>query len=317
MKGKSGAIAVLFLMAIMIHPGSVFSQTLTFQSISSSVIVDNLVSLPSTNPLDIVVSHVGTGTDYFITVSAGGAGIFDPRTVDNGFNNNKRIEAYYNIYAPGGSIAKDTTTALTAANVIAGTFATSAVEQTESVSFTAEFFEDQFVGADTLTDDVIVTLYEGVVTDIPNAVEHDTATVTISSTTGDLSELTLVPPGGTYAEGASSYTLDFDILETQETQAVDMLYRSNGAKGFTLSLSSANNGALKIEGGGNDSVPYTLTANGAVVSVGKNTNLERTRAPTTADYERYSLVFEIGTVDIFTMSQGTYSDVIVFEIAAR
>lgn len=123
-------------------------------------------------------------------------------------------------------------------------------------------------------------------------------------------DISMVNRGGGFDINDTSQTLNFGLLQENETLGFDMIVRSNA--GYSISLSSTNNGQLKHVSQ-NYFVPYGLKVNGVTkdLSSSSSTPVEVANAPglTPPSGVVQQVDVQIGSVD--NKLHGQYSDFIV------
>jgi hypothetical protein len=264
--------------------------------------------------LDVQVSHSGDAADYFLTVSPGNSGSFEPRRMDNGRGGGPfRAELPYLVLTPAGSVAKDLTVALNADNVISGSFGADVDTRTASHRFDAALTGDTFQLEDNFSDSVEVSLYQGVYTQPNSAVLRDQRTVNVSSTIPQVYEIRLVSPGA----GADTYNGGFDLflgdITNGATGEVDLLYRTNMR--YRLEASSQNGGDLVSDGG--DRIGYTITVAGSTYRLNSTRRLIQSNDATGREFVRESMLVTVAAGDVTGKPPGYYTDIVTFDIIAR
>ena len=313
-------IAILTLVTAAIFPGTVL-RALEISSVTGSLslpwafetVGNEDVNETMKRNLDVTVEHFGAAVSYFITVSTGDNGQFDPRLMDNGRGGGPfRGELPYRIVTPADGIAKDLTASLNAGNVISGTFPAASTPQAATKRFAAFLSGDTFSLEDTYADTVRVTLYEGVYTDPRSAVERDSANVSLSASIPMVYQLRLVSPG---AASPANYDGGYDMFLGDLTNGavgqVDLLYRTNSR--YKLVATSQNGGDLVSDGG--DRIPYRLLVDGKNYNFGSP--LIRSVWPTGVEFVRESLSVEVAAADAQAMPPGYYQDIVTFDITAK
>lgn len=287
---------------------------LQFGAIPTAITVDNLVVEENVAYLPVAIQHRGDATDFFVTVSSGELGQFDPRYMFiSRFLAWLGIRLPYYVYTPLGGIAKDLSVPVDEQSTISGTFTESqswtSAEETLEFVVPAEQFSRRGDYRDTLT----ITLYQGSVGQPLSAVEADSVEVDVNSNTGDFSQVLLVSPGGDSSSGQSQYSFDFGALRPYASQRVDMLFRTNMT--YTLSLTSANGGNLEnTVGGVTYQVPYQFTSNGDELDLGNRRIIGFGLLGTGIEFQRYE--FEVMIEEFDLVAPGTYQDVITVTISS-
>jgi hypothetical protein len=312
--------AVLTFAAVAVFPGA--AQTvLEISSVTGSLslpwafetVGNEDVDETMKRNLDVTLEHSGPAVSYFITVSAGDNGQFDPRLMDNGRGGGpRRGELPYRITTPADGIAKDVTTSLNATNVISGTFSAASTTQTVTQRFDAFLSGNTFSLEDLYQDTVTVTLYEGVYTDPEAAVARDSVNVAVSASIPMVYQLRLVSSG---AAAPVNYDGGYDMFLGDLTNGavgqVDLLYRTNSR--YRLTATSQNGGDLVSDDG--DRIPYQLIFDGKNYNFGSP--MINSNSPTGVEFVRESLSVEVAAPDAQAMPPGYYQDIVTFDITAR
>lgn len=270
----------------------------------------------------VTIEHQGAAIpDWFLTASAGGAGIFEPREATQG-----SFSIDYQIYGsnpPSTDILKEPPAVLTAANVITSAdFGTFAGTQ-ELVDFTiyVSVASGQFTAAGEYTDSVTLTLYTGDFATPGTHVVADTAEVAVTVRMAELVDIRAEREAGIRSMDLTTTTSDRLLANIFE--------RSNSASGYTVTITSANLSAdagtattpyfAHTEGGA--TLEYTLTYGGlgvAFSSAGSALVVDSSITPplTTAPEEisRQLRISYFGSTDL---SAGDYEDRLVLTIAAK
>jgi len=142
----------------------------------------------------------------------------------------------------------------------------------------------------------------------------DTNTLTVSVTVGSFYDLSVVATGSSFALDSTSQSLAFGSLAPGQSLGADILVRSNVA--YSLSLSSANSGALVNPLDPGSRVGYSLTSNGASISLASGPAPIATGASATyATPTRYRIVASILSFSVYP-SAGSYEDAITVSLSA-
>ncbi len=136
-------------------------------------------------------------------------------------------------------------------------------------------------------------------------------------------QLAVVPPGGSFDSGGSSFEVDFGVLSDGAQEQVDMLVRSNTA--YTVSIESNNAGQLAhthLSGGQQTLIPYALAAEGAdgierpvPVSSGGPQDAVGIGGATDQDGRRHEL--QITVPEVGGATAGDYEDVLFVTVEAQ
>lgn len=94
------------------------------------------------------------------------------------------------------------------------------------------------------------------------AAAEDMKQINITTTVPKIIDLSLVSPGSAFNSAQTSQSLDFGTLVEGSTKTLDLRVRSNA--GYSISVSSANNGSLRhSDTDVRTQVPYLLSVNGS------------------------------------------------------
>lgn len=121
-------------------------------------------------------------------------------------------------------------------------------------------------------------------------------------------DISLVNPGGTFDENATSYLMNFGNLNQGDSQSVDLKVRSNA--GYSVEITSQNGGSLKHTTE-SDLISYQLQVNGSNQSFpgpGSPLNIGSTSGVTPNEGVNFNLSFEIGNPA--NKTAGQYQDTI-------
>lgn len=208
----------------------------------------------------VTIEHEGAAiSSWFLAVSAGGSGAFDPRQVSQGADT-----LDYQIYGsspPSTDILKEPPVVLTAANVITSADFGSTAVATELVDFKlyVSVPAGQFKPSGEYTDTVTLSLYTGNYADAGTHVLADTVDVTV---TGRMAELVDI-----YAEREPGIR-SMDLTTSASNRLIATVNeRSNSATGYTVTITSANlasdstgaTGPFFAHTAGGGSLAYSLT----------------------------------------------------------
>ncbi len=136
-------------------------------------------------------------------------------------------------------------------------------------------------------------------------------------------QLAVVPPGGSFDSGGSSFEVDFGVLSDGAQEQVDLLVRSNTS--YTVSIESDNAGQLahtQGSGGQETLIPYELSAEGAdgierpvPISSGGPQDAVGIGGATDQDGRRHEL--RITVPEVGGATAGDYQDVLFVTVEAQ
>lgn len=265
------------------------------------------------------VWHRGPESAFFVTVSAGGSGGFEPRRAYDGSG----ASVAYNLYdsADQDNILKDVTVNPSPGEVVSGTFPATTGQggPWQRQSFTFAFVVPSTGGsvgslpvAGEYTDTIVATLYQGTLGSYTTTDQQQTTGVAI--TVPPILELEIVQSGGTFGTGGLEYAMNFGVLLPGAVRDAELLVRTN--TGYTVALRSANQGVLAFVGDDPTSfVPFNLSVDGNLIDLSAETDVSIVAsAPPTAE-ARYAI--SVAIPDFGLPSEGEYEDVITVTISAR
>lgn len=204
--------------------------------------------------------------DFGIGINKGGAASYDARRVTVGV---KSIP--YQLYTNNGLSfqAKDYNNLTSSNDVIQGGFQTGTnLNQTVNYYLVIPYnasTNQALYGAGTFTDTYQVNIYLGnnVATYLTPS---DSKNVTVTVTVDPMIALSLVSSGGSFQALSTNRNINFGTLYEGQSSVFDLILKTNA--GYSVSVSSLNNGHLHSIGAGTTSlIPYRLYVNSA------NTNL--------------------------------------------
>jgi len=282
--------------------------TLELVSVTTPVSVDNQIFSEATGVLSVTVGHTGGPVPYFLTVSRGGSGSFEPREMEYRFFFGLFAEYIdYNVFTPVGEIARDLTGPISPAEVIHGSFGnTGSGYATATGVFDLRIPPGQLVRRGTYRDEVVVSLYEGHPSQAQSATLIDQATVEIASTTATVAQIAV--------SGQSQHTIDFGFLTEGAVRTAELLFRSNAA--YRIDAISENGGVMvNVYQPQSDPIAYQLRAGGSAVNLSSQALIRIGLFPAgSADsFDTIPLSVTIGQVD--QVLPGRFEDVITFTIS--
>lgn len=301
------------VLTLVIAPAVGAQAVLSFQSVPATLSIDNQIFTEARTPLPITVAHEGDAASWFVTVSRGNAGSFDPRELQRRFFFFFILSTEYNIFTPSEEIARDLSGPLPAGSVISGSFSASGSLQTASAQFSVRLPPEQFVRQGTYTDAVDVSLYQGSPSAPGDAILVERRTVDITSVTATVAQVGLVETGGAGTSGQRDFSLDFGPLAPGLTRTVDLVFRANSS--FLVEAVSSNGGALlNVNQPGGFTIPYTFRYDGSTYDLASSTVIDLSfLSGTGIDFARGTIEVEIGAFS--NAPAGLYEDVITFTIS--
>jgi len=252
--------------------------------------------------------------DYAVTFTSGGGSSYQ-RRIESGANSLR-----YQLYKDAGltQVLKDVPDITNSTEYITGYFPDGATA-TQTVTFYVQIPLDLATQpairpAGTYSDSFSVKVWQGTYPAFTSNLK-DSKGINISATIQKLIELSLVNSGGAFNSAQTNYSVLFGTLPTSgATQGFDLLVRSNA--GFSVSLSSQNNGKLK-HSSANSTVDYNLSVNSAPVSLVNSQTLPVQVASgsgqTSLGGATHAMSITTGTTDLSIA--GSYQDLITVTIA--
>lgn len=312
-RGKLWHIVGLVVVAVAV-PFSVSAQAvLSFQSIPASLAIENQIFTEARTSLPITVAHEGDAVSWFVTVSRGNAGGFNPRELQRRFFFFFVLSTEYNIFTPSDEIARDLSGPLPSGSVISGSFPASASLQTRSAQFSVRLPAEQFVRQGSYTDAVDVSLYRGSPSAPGDAVLVERQSVDITSLTSTVAQVGLVETSGAGTSGQRDFSMEFGPLSTGQTRRVDLVYRANSS--FLVEAASSNGGVLlNVNRPGGFTIPYEFRYEGTVYDLSPSEVIDLSfLSGTGLSFSRGRIEVEIG--EFSNPPSGLYEDVITFTIS--
>ena len=260
--------------------------------------------------LSFSIRHSKTAADFFITFGPGVSGYTAERQLADGSS-----VLYYNLYrsAVDRTVLKDIADNPSVSEVIADSFAENKTPVTRDYTVTFIIDSNQFPVSSTYSDTVVMSLYEGS-PDAPAGLS-DTMSITMSVVVGEMTDLALTDPGGSFDISGTSRLLDFGILYSGQQRQADLVIRSNTL--YSVSVRSTNGGRMLPSDLSDPSeVPYILSVDGAQVDLasGFDVTLFTGEGPTASSGDRYPMIFTI--LDYGMATEGLYSDTLVYTLSA-
>ncbi len=146
----------------------------------------------------------------------------------------------------------------------------------------------------------------------PTGAPVDSLSFSVVVTVPSIADLSIVPKGSAFSVSSTNATLSFGILSAGSSRDIDLLVRSNVR--YSVSLNSSSGGSL-LEATSGETVPYTLTVNGAplVLSAGSAGYAALNADPTFGVPKVYALAVTIGSFSRLPI-EGTYTDLITVNV---
>lgn len=256
---------------------------------------------------EITILHQGDAADFFITLSSGQSGdVNNRKAVNSGvYTLNYRFET------TAGDIIQDLTVSPTYDHILTGSFPASSGKQTLKVSFYLVLPGGQFPAEGSFLDSVQITLYQG---NLSSWILRESSLLTMEFISRKRTELSIVPSGMSFDSTRTTLSLDWGIIEDNESRGFDFIVRSNAMASVTLK--SRNGGSLNSPGSG-DNIFYTLTVRGSPVdlSSGQSVVIIPSLLPTSFTGEAFPVVITVGSMGMVT--EGQYSDELTLSVIAR
>lgn len=201
--------------------------------------------------------------NFFLAFTKGWAGNYNRRAMN--LNNGDKI--YYNIYKNNNTtgILKEPSDINSINEVLFGTIAKNQMLNLTYYFTLAPLSASSPPSAGSYVDVVQVQAYSGSYTNINSYEGYRDLYIYLN--VAKFISLSMVDTGGAYDAGSVSKTLDFGILEENETLSFDVRVISNA--GYILKVSSTNNGILKRIGGSGvgSEIGYDFYANNSKKSL--------------------------------------------------
>jgi len=243
----------------------------------------------------IDIRNRGNGScQYFVTVSEGNANDFNRYLKANG----ERLP--YNIYddVSQSNVLKDLPTA-TINEILVGSFS---VKETQRLTYSVSIPAGAVLPRATYGDRVRLRLYEGT---LNSHTLKKTKDLSLRARIPEVAEVAVVPTGAPFDDSATSYTVNFGVLQEGERERFDLLVRTNA--GYRVLMSSINRGALERVGGASGVVPYEMTIDGRLIDLSARTVTVATKnGVTSLAGDRFAVEVDVGT--LADAVPGTYRD---------
>jgi spore coat protein U-like protein len=305
-------VFIFVIAVILANPSRVGAQpvpgSLELVSVTNPLSIDNQVFSEATGVLSVTVGHTGGPSAYFLTVSRGGSGSFDPREMEYRFFFGLFAEYLdYNVFTPTGEIARDLTGPISPAEVISGSFGnTGSGYATATGVFDVRIPAGQLVRRGTYRDEVVVSLYEGDPSQAQSATLIDQESVEISSTTSTVAQIAV--------SGQSQHTMDFGFLTEGAVRTADLLFRSNAA--YRIDAVSENGGVMvNVYQPQSDPVAYQLRAGGSAVNLASQALIRIGLFPAGSADSFDTIPLSVTTGQVDQVLPGRFEDVITFTIS--
>jgi spore coat protein U-like protein len=211
-----------------------------------------------------------------------------------------------------GNVLSLTGSPSSSSQVLSGSFAPGTAANTSRVySIAFQVFSAALPAPGTYTATINEALYRGS-TFPPSGSLVDSNVLTVQITVGSFYDLSIVPQGSAFSLASTSQSLNFGTLSAGLQVGADLLVRSNVS--YSISMSSANGGALSNAADPASAVSYSFKSNGTAASLNPGPALVAGGAPATfQNAARYSLVFTVLPL-AGNPSAGTYTDTITVNL---
>jgi len=249
----------------------------------------------------IDIRNGGNGScQYFVTISEGNANDFNRYLEANG----ERLP--YNIYddVSQSNILKDLPTA-TVNEILVGSFST---KETQRLTYSVSIPPGTVLPRAAYRDGVRLRLYEGT---LGSHTLKNTKGLSLRARIPEVAEVAVVPTGAPFDESATSFTVNFGVLQEGERERFDMLVRTNA--GYRVLMSSTNRGVLERVGGASGVVPYEMTIDGRLIDLSARSVTVATKNGVTGIAgDRFAVEVDVGT--LADAVPGTYRDDITITV---
>lgn len=251
-------------------------------------------------------NNINHGCNYFAVINYGSASTYSARSLTNG-SYNYPIQIYKD--AGHTLIIKDLADATSSSDVIDGVFPEGSGSITNTQVYRPSIDPTTYTRFGSYSDTFTIRLYEGT---LSSNVLRRTRTVTLTYTQPKKIDLSLVDTSAAFNIADTTQTLNFGNLTTGAVKAFDLILGYNA--GYSLQLSSANNGKLK-----HASLPttinYALTVNGANVNLSSGpASVSSNTGVSPAGGLRLPISATIGS--IAGKDGGNYSDTITVSVTS-
>jgi len=149
----------------------------------------------------------------------------------------------------------------------------------------------------------------------PSGAPVDSVMFTISVRVGAHYDVSIVPSGAVFSLSATSATMDFGVLKSNDARGMDILVKSNIS--FALSIGSVNGGAF-VNASDGYRIPYSLSANGIAVLLtpGGSAVVGDGARASYGIPARFAVVVTVLPIEDMP-TEGAYSDLIMVTLSAR
>ncbi len=253
--------------------------------------------------------------NYFLAFTKGWAGNYNRRAQN--LSNGDLL--YYNLYknSNGTGVLKEPNDITSVNEVFFGT-----IEKKEERDHTYYFIMAPISASSpprsgSYIDVIQVQAYSGTYTNINSYEGYRDLYVYLN--VAKFVSLSLVDTGGAYDAGSVSKTLDFGVMDENETLGFDVRIVSNA--GYILKASSNNNGLLKRVGstGIGSEISYTFYANNSIKSLSSSSGTPVTLASGTGRTASGGALVPIKVVigNVATKDAGTYQDYLTLSVISN
>lgn len=193
-------------------------------------------------------------------------------------------------------------------NVLTGNFS-SQKNQTKTFTYYSYVPPGQILTAGSYSDSITVSVYEGSVTGSKQL--DDTQTISVASSVRSSVNVTFSQGGGAVPFAGTTQTIEFGTLQTGASRSFSLNVQANAP--YSLSIQSDNKGVMKnASASANNTVPYTMTLNGASLGLGGTVIANFGKPSGTAQQN-----FNVTIGDISQSVSGDYSDSLTLSVTAN
>jgi spore coat protein U-like protein len=215
----------------------------------------DLKANPSPSLTFSVSKSGGNGCDYVITVDYGTSSSYSGRSIKSGLNA-LPVQIYQD--ASHTQVLKDVPDATGSSDSFTGRFGAGNRGPFTFTIYPKLGTVDPYGRFGSYSDTFKIKAYDG------TALKSQAQSFSLNYVMDRKIDLSLVTTGGSFSETSTSQTMAFGTLTPGATKSFDLVLKYNA--GYTVKLSSANDGKLKHETLA-DTVPYSLTLGGTPVSL--------------------------------------------------
>lgn len=311
-------ITILFIMSFFVSMGAFAAcdYDLTVPTLSYGVGDTN----PTTSGT-VTLSRGNGGssssncTNFFLAFTKGWAGNYNRRA----FNLWTGDMLYYNLYKNSNTtgVLKEPSDITSVNEVIFGNASKNSSRELTYYFTLAPISASSPPRSGTYVEVVQVQVYSGTYTNINSYEGYRDLYIYLN--VAKFVSLSMVDSGGTYDPSSVSKTLDFGIMEENETMSFDVRVVSNA--GYILKVSSNNNGLLKRVGGtgAKSEISYAFFANNSQKSLTSSAGTPVTIASGTGKTNSGGALVPIKVVigNVTDKDPGTYQDYLTLSVISN